>query len=154
MPAHVSSDEFVHSPGPGMTAQLPVTKLPGLSPFTRAALRAARITRCDQLLDAAADDERRRSLQRRTGLDLDTLVDLARRADMMRLHGVGSVFAMMLAELDVRDVSTVAMQDPVDLHHRLCALNQRLRVSRRSPTPDEVRDWVAQANGLPVILKV
>jgi hypothetical protein len=62
------------------------------------------------------------------------------------------VFGMMLEDLGARDVQTLAAQDPETLHARLRAYNLEERLARRSPTLDEVRDWVAQAMGLPVLV--
>jgi hypothetical protein len=35
------------------------------------------------------------------------------------------------------------------LHERLRGYNRRERLARRSPTPEEVNDWVGQARRLP-----
>jgi hypothetical protein len=71
------------------------------------------------------------------------------RADTARVNGVGSVFGLMLEELEVLDVDRLAQQDPRELHERLRSYNQEERLARRSPTPEEVVDWVNQARRLP-----
>ena len=38
------------------------------------------------------------------------------------------------------------------LHRQLRDYNRRERLARRSPTPEEVADWVGQARLLPVLL--
>ena len=43
-------------------------------------------------------------------------------------------------------------QDPERLHRQLREYNQRERLARRSPTPEEVADWVEQARRLPVLV--
>jgi hypothetical protein len=59
----------------------------------------------------------------------------------------------MLEDLGVRDVSALARQDPVALHQRLKELNTEERLARRSPTPEEVADWVGQARALPRLVE-
>jgi hypothetical protein len=131
---------------------LPLSKLRGLSLQVRALLKLRRITTCGQLLDAAATPMHRARLARATGIPAPTLLELARRADMARVNGIGTVFGLMLEDLNVNDVATLAAQDPQALHDRLKEHNRRERIARRSPTPEEVAEWIAQASKLRRIL--
>ena len=69
---------------------------------------------------------------------------------MARVNGIGVVFGLMLEDLGVDGVESLAGSDPTELHERLRRLNKAERRARRSPTPDEVSAWVAQARTLPV----
>lgn len=131
---------------------LPISKLRGVPFRARALLKVRRITTCAQLLSSAAAHEARRKLSRDTGVDMSTLDMMVERADMARVNGIGAVFGMMLEDLGVRDVGTLADQDPADLHARLRSYNTEERIARRSPTPEEVHDWVSQARALPPLL--
>lgn len=131
---------------------LPLSKLRGLSTLLRVALKARRITNCDQLLAAAAAAAPRGRLCADAGLDEAMLLSLVRRADMARVNGIGAVFGMMLEELGVVDVASLAVADPRRLHDRLRGYNEQERIARRSPTPAEVDAWVAQARRLPRLL--
>src|SRR5689334_18197683 len=82
---------------------LPISKLRGLTPQARLALKVRRVTTCGQLLRAAAKADDRARLAREAGLDPVRLLDLVQRADMARVNGIGTVFGMMLEDLDVRD---------------------------------------------------
>ena len=128
---------------------LPISKLRGVPFQARVALKARRITTCDQLLAAAAVAEDREALARATRIAPETLADLVQRADMARVNGVGAVFGLMLEELGIRDVQALASQDAEMLHERLRGYNRRERLARRSPTPEEVSGWVGQARRLP-----
>jgi predicted flap endonuclease-1-like 5' DNA nuclease len=127
---------------------LPIGKLRGVAPRVRATLKVRRITTCGQLLSAAAIADRRDELVRATGLDPDAILALVQRADMARVNGVGAMFGLMLEELDIKDVQTLASQETEQLHAALRDYNRRERIARRSPTPEEVADWVAQARAL------
>lgn len=139
-----------HGPRP---QALPLTKLRGLSPATRRALKARGITTCPQLLRAAGEAGARARLAAEARVDPDELLTLVRRADMARVDGLGAVFQMMVEELGVADVAALAGAGPVELHARLRALNEEERIARRSPTPEEVADWVRQARGLPTLVE-
>jgi predicted flap endonuclease-1-like 5' DNA nuclease len=131
---------------------LPVSKLRGLAPRVRAALKVHRVTTCGQLLRAAGGAQDRDRLAREAGIDPDALLALVRQADLARVSGIGTVFGLMLEELGVRDVPTLAAQGPAELHARLFAYNREERLARRSPTPEEVEGWVRQARALPPLV--
>lgn len=137
-----------HSRPAPVAQALPISKLSRLAPATRAALKIQQITTCTQLLDAAADQEKRAALALRARIDPSVLTALVQRADMARVNGIGVVFGLMLERLDIRDVPTLAARDPVALHAELRSLNQQERMARRSPTPEEVADWIGQAKAL------
>lgn len=143
-------NEFVKivKEAPNSRSSLPISKLRGVPQRTRVALKARRITSCGQLLHAAGRAEMRARLAEATGIDPELLTTLVQRADMTRVSGIGAIFGLMLEDLGIRDVQTLAQQDPVELHGRLREYNQRVRLARRSPTPEEVADWVAQARRL------
>jgi predicted flap endonuclease-1-like 5' DNA nuclease len=127
---------------------LPISKLRGLTSPVRAVLKSRRVTTCQQLLRAAARVEDRLRLARETGLDLSALLTLVQRADMARVNGIGTVFGRMLEDLGITDVALLAAQRPAELHERLRRYNQEERIARRSPTPEEVTEWVDQAREL------
>lgn len=136
----------------GAPPSLPISKLRGVPQAVRMALKHRRITNCDQLLATAASAEGRTALARAIGLDDESMLIVVHRADMARVNGIGTVFGLMLEDLGVYCVADLAAADPGELHERLRRHNQAERIARRSPTPEEVQDWVAQARALPVIV--
>lgn len=132
---------------------LPVSKLRGVPNSARMALKRQGINTCAKLLEQAGKAAARRQLAERTGIDEELLLRLVQRADMARINGIGAVFGMMLEDLGIREVGTLARQDPVKLHATLKELNTRERYARRSPTPEEVADWIAQARALPRLVE-
>ena len=131
---------------------LPVSKLRGLTLPVRAALKRREIATCERLLRAAGRAGDRGRLAREAGIDPEELLALVRRADLARVDGLGTVFGLMLEDLGVRDVPALAARDPADLHAGLAAHNREERLARRSPTPEEVRDWVRQARALSALV--
>lgn len=138
------------SRGPGGDAyNLPISKLYGVPTRVRLALKVQRITTGPQLLAAAGSAIDRQALAARARIDPEQLEELVCRADMARVNGVGVVFGLMLEQLGVRTVADLAASDPVSLHEHLRDHNHAERLARRSPTPEEVAIWVAQARTLP-----
>lgn len=131
---------------------LPVSKLRGVPQTARVRLKSLRITTCGQLLAAAATPASRERLAAATGIDADLLLQLVRRADLARINGVGTVFGLMLEALGVDDVSRLARQEPSELHQALRSFNQAERLARRSPTPEEVAEWVEAAGNMPEVV--
>jgi predicted flap endonuclease-1-like 5' DNA nuclease len=127
---------------------LPISKLRGVPFQARVALKVRRITTCSQLLAAASAFPERTALAQAARLPVELLTEIVQRADMARVNGVGTVFGLMLEELGIHDVGALAAQEPDTLHERLRRYNREERLARRSPTPEEVSDWVAQARRL------
>ncbi|MGI9434767.1 MAG: DUF4332 domain-containing protein [Geminicoccaceae bacterium] len=128
---------------------LHVSKLRGISFDVRAKLKRNGVTYTHQLLAAAGKLSRRHKFSEASGIEEMTLERLTCRADLARIKGIGAIFADMLELLNVDRVSTLANQDPEQLHGALYTLNAAERFARRAPTPEEVEDWIVQAQALP-----
>ena len=131
---------------------LPISKLRGVPHQLRVALKTRKITNCGQLLDAAAEADKRNRLVRGLNLDPELVKRTVQRADLARIDGVGAVFGMMLEDLGIMDVADVKEQDPVQLHEVLDRYNKSERLARRSPTPEEVQYWIDQAKALDILI--
>lgn len=131
-----------------IAARIPICKLRGLTATARRQLKLHNIVNCNQLLDAALADHDRRALAQATGVDPDLLRDLVQQADLLCVSGLGIMFMLMLKESGVDSLAALARQDAARLHAELRALNQAERITRRSPTLDEVTGWIAQARAL------
>ena len=131
---------------------LPLAKLRQVPPLLKVALKARSITTCDQLLAVAALYDDRAALAHAARIAPDQLTQLVRRADLARVKGVGTVFGRMLEDLGIGEVAKLAHQMPGGLHERLHQYNVASQLARRSPTADEVADWIAQARQLPILV--
>ena len=60
----------------------------------------------------------------------------------------------MLELIGVKDVTRLAQRDPGELHQALHQLNATERRARRAPTPEEVENWVRQAQTLTQLIDV
>ena len=128
--------------------RLPVSKLRGVPQTARVRLKNLRITTCGQLLAAAATPQGRTRVAAATGIDPALLLQLVQRADLARINGIGTVFGLMLEALGVTDVGRLAGQEAATLHQALRSFNQEERLARRSPTPEEVGEWIVAARAI------
>ena len=96
----------------------------------------------------ASASEERATFGRATGIDEAELLELVQQADLLRVNGIGVMFMLMLIDMGVSSTDALAAQDVARLHADLAAYNKAERVTRRSPTVDEIRLWVEQASAL------
>lgn len=136
-----------------VTIDLPLSKLRDVPGAIRKTLKSRRITTCAQLLRQAGGREDRQALLRVTGIVEDDLLEILHRADLARVDGLGAVFGMMIEELGVNTLDRLAVQEPETLHRQVRDHNLEYRIARRSPTPEEVTRWVAQAQQLPRLIE-
>ena len=81
------------------------------------------------------------------------ILELANRADLARVRGIGGVFSDLLEQAGVDTVKELATRSPDNLHAKLLEMNAQRRLAGRAPTLDMVKDWVAQAKELPKLLE-
>ena len=147
---HITSTEMPDSRVPDQPPPpLPISKLRGVPSVLRVRLKRRGITNCDQLLAAAGQIGSRRALADRARVELASLYSLVKRADLARVNGIGVVFGEMLEYCGVQDVAALANESAEHLHVRVRRFNESERMARRSPTLEEVEDWVMQARALP-----
>jgi predicted flap endonuclease-1-like 5' DNA nuclease len=118
-----------------------------------AKLKKLNIYNCDQLLHAATTPEGRQALAKQTKADTQAILELANRADLARVRGVGGVFSDLLEHAGVDTVKELARRRPDNLHAKLLETNVDRSLAGRLPTLDAVADWVSQAKELPKCLE-
>jgi hypothetical protein len=98
---------------------LHVSKLRGMDTLTRARLKKFGINYCDQLVAAAGKRRERQWLAAHSRIDEAVLWRLVRRADLLRILGIGASFADLLEQSGVDQVARLAHEEPAALHSRL-----------------------------------
>ena len=90
------------------SGMVPISKLRGVSPAVRVALKVAHLNTSSQLLAAAGRLEGREFLAASCRLDLPSLTRVVQRADLARVVGVGAMFGLLLESLGIDDVAALA----------------------------------------------
>jgi predicted flap endonuclease-1-like 5' DNA nuclease len=129
-----------------------VKDLKGMTEELIAALTARGIRTSDQMLEATRQPKQRKELAILSGTDPRALLELANRADLARVKGVGGVYSDLLEKAGVDTVKELATRRPDNLYTRILETNSREQLTRQPPTAALVESWVEQARELPKLL--
>ena len=130
-----------------------VRKLRGIQETQASKLIGQKITNSEHLLSAATTPKARAALAASAGMSEKEVLELANRADLARVKGIGKVFSDLLENAGVDTVKELAQRKPANLHTKLAEVNTEKKFAKRAPTMAEVTDWVDQAKALPKTLK-
>ena len=112
-----------------------------------ASLKAAGLTDSDKLLAAAATPADRKALAVKLGVDEKEVLELANRADLARIKGVGKVYSDLLEWAGVDTVAELGQRNPDNLFEKIVSAANEHFV-QRLPRREDVADWVSQAKAL------
>lgn len=126
---------------------LKINQLQGVSVEIAAALKSAGLNDSDKLLAATAQPQERAQLAERLGIDERTLLELANRADLARIKGIGRVYSDLLEFVGVDTVAELAQRNPDNLYEKILAMAGEHMV-QRVPRREQVADWIQQAKEL------
>jgi len=106
----------------------------------------------EQLLEAGKTPELRTALSQRTGIDERYIIQWVRRADLVRVKGVGNEYADLLDVAGIQTVPGLAKTTPEYIHQKLTQVNRVKRLVRRIPAMSRIALWVESAKDLPPIV--
>lgn len=129
-----------------------ISKIRGISANLAGSMKKAGVKNSGHLLDSATTPKGRAALAAAHGVSEKEILELANRADLARINGVGEVFANLLEEAGVDTVKELSHRKPENLHATLAAKRAEKGLAGRAPTLKEVTDWVSQAKELPKTL--
>jgi predicted flap endonuclease-1-like 5' DNA nuclease len=132
---------------------IPIREMKGVGAEVVAALSSHGIQNSEQLLTALRTPADRRTMATKLNVDNTVVTEMANRADLARINGIGSVFGDLLEMAGVDTVRELAQRRPDNLHAKIVAVNTANQVAGRLPTLDQVTDWVNQAKSLPTALE-
>ncbi len=131
----------------------PMAQMRGITVDISAKLKEKGLKDIDLYLEAVKTPKQRKELAKSLGIDEKAVLELANRADLARIKGIGEVFADLLENAGIDTVKELAKRVPENLHAKLVEVNNEKKLSGRQPTLDMVKDWVAQAKELPKLLE-
>ena len=130
-----------------MSASYPLSSLE-VTASELAALKKAGIRTAAALLEAAKTPKGRKELFKSTGIDPKRLLELANRADRMRVKGLGKEYAELLRVVGVDTVKELKYRNPAKLAEALGAANKKRKLVRLVPTGKAVGRWIEYAKKL------
>ena len=130
-----------------------ISKLRGMSDELEARLQARGIRTSDQFLDLVRTPAGRKEFADATGVESRKVLELANRADLARVKGIGGVFSDLLEHAGVDTVKELATRRADNLYARLVETNAEKKLAGRAPTRNAVIAWIAHAKELPKLLE-
>ena len=111
-------------------------------------LRKSRVRTTEALLHQASSRRGRAELSERTSIPSSDLLRWAHQADLMRINGIGSEYADLLAAAGVDTVKSLRRRNAANLMAMLTQVNAKRRAVQRLPTVEMVQGWIDEANEL------
>jgi len=130
-----------------------VGEIKGISSEVESKLKQRGINDSDELLQAALTPAARSDLAKAVGTDAKVILELANRADLARVKGIGGVYSDLMEDAGVDTVKELATRNSENLHEKITEINTKRSLTERVPTADMVSDWVGQAKDLPPMLE-
>lgn len=121
----------------------------GVGEAHAAKLKAAGLQTTADLLAKAGTAAGRDALAAETGISGKAILDFVNRADLDRIHGVGSEYADLLEAVGVDTVVELATRVPANLHAAIAAHHDKSPSTRRVPSLAQIEAFVAEAKTLP-----
>lgn len=126
---------------------LRINQLRGMTTELAASLKSMGLNTAAKLLEATAQPAARAELAQKLGIEERTLLELANRADLSRIKGIGQVYSDLLEFAGVDTVAELAQRNAENLYQKLVEVAGEHHV-RRLPRRDQVEDWIRQAKEL------
>lgn len=132
---------------------LTLGELKGISDALMNLLKAQGLVDSDTLLEATRTPSGRKELADTIGVDKAVILELANRADLARIKGIGRVYSDLMEEAGVDTVKELATRVPKNLHSKLVEINSVRQLTQRPPSAEQVAGFVEQAKSLPSMLE-
>jgi predicted flap endonuclease-1-like 5' DNA nuclease len=126
--------------------------LRGMTPEILAKLEEKGFKDSLAFLDACITPAQRKELAAFCDVETRAILELANRADLSRINGVGGAYADLLEKAGVDTVKELAQRRADNLHKKIEETNNAEKLTNNPPLPELVESWVAQAKELPKTL--
>jgi predicted flap endonuclease-1-like 5' DNA nuclease len=130
----------------------PVKELEGISDSIIAKLAERNLLDNEQFVEAAATPAQRKELAAFCDCEQGEILQLANRADLARVKGIGGVYSDLLEIAGVDTVKELAGRRADTLYAKITDTNSREKLTTKPPTLAMVQDWIKQAKALKAIL--
>ncbi|MFQ5855008.1 MAG: DUF4332 domain-containing protein [Anaerolineae bacterium] len=127
---------------------IPLSRLKGVTPGLATRFKEVGLTTTRQLLAAGGTPESREMLAAQVGVGSELILTLVKRADLLRVQGIGDVYVELLEQTGVDSTAKLAACHPGSLYADIIKVNIAKKLTRRPPTLTKIRGWVTQAEQL------
>lgn len=130
-------------------AGTPIIDIEGIGEVYAKKLNDVGIFTTTHLLEEGGTKVGREELAEKTGISEKLILEWVNLSDLMRIKGVGEEYSDLIEEAGVDTVVELARRNPDNLFAKIIEINEEQQLVRRTPTLDNVKDWVEQAKQLP-----
>ena len=135
--------------GPALASHYAVADIPSLIKEADAAkLAKAGVTTTEELLQRGATAKDRKALVKASGLPASTIMDLARRCDLLRIKGIGPEMVLLLEASGVKTTLDLSKKEAAALTTTADAANKVKKITEKPPAESQFQDWIEQAKKL------
>lgn len=127
-----------------------IIDMQGIGPVYAAKLKEAGLSSTAKFLDATKTRKDRQAVAEKTGISYKLVLRWARKAELMRIPGVGVKQADLLEACGVASVKELAQRNAKNLAERVWAANNVAKPFVKGGTPGEARisTWIEAAKKL------
>ena len=129
-----------------------VIEIEGIGEVYAEKLHQAGIATTQALLEQGATPHGRDEIAAKTGLSGRLILKWVNRADLFRVKGIGVQYSDLLAAAGVETVIELAQRRADHLHQKMVETNEAKKLVRVVPGPEQVAEWVKQAQKLPRVV--
>ena len=128
---------------------LKIIDIEGIGPTYAEKLQSIGINNSDNLLEAGKTPNGRKDLVDKSGISSKLIMEWVNLCDLIRIKGVGEEYSDLLEEAGVDTVVELATRNAENLQAKMQEVNEAKNLVRKTPTLEQVTDWVAEAKTLP-----
>ncbi|MBL8059832.1 MAG: DUF4332 domain-containing protein [Chthonomonas sp.] len=125
-----------------------IKDIEGIGPAFAEKLAGMGIITTDHLLEKGAGKSGRDSIAEGSGISDTLILKWVNRADLARVHGIGSEYADLLEASGVDSVPELAQRNAANLHAKMEEVNAEKSLVRSTPSLGAVEKWVEEAKSL------
>jgi predicted flap endonuclease-1-like 5' DNA nuclease len=126
----------------------PIEKIKGMTAELAAQFHDEGIQTADELLERARTPHQRAELAHKVDTTPVAIKELANRADLMRLRGVGGDLSNLLEEAGVNSCKELQHRVAEHLHQTLVDLNASQHIAHHVPPVAWIQEWITEAKTL------
>lgn len=130
-----------------------IDEIAGIEPKDATKLRKAGMRTTEAMLRKAATKSGRDALAADMGFESDLILRWAQRADLMRVKGIGSEYALLLEICGVSTIKDLRRRNATALAAKLVDLNGRRAAVKRLPTESMVSGWIEASASVEPLVK-
>jgi len=130
-------------------ALMNIEEIEGIGSTYGKKLKDQGIMTTEGLLSSGSTPTGRKQLAEKTGISEKLILEWVNLADLLRINGVGQEYSDLLEEAGVNTVVELAQRNPDNLHEKILKINKTKQLVRKSPSLNQIKDWIDQAKRLP-----